>query len=90
MKLNHFMNANFFRVFLFEPMQLFLCLVAVECRNFKLRLKVAYLSLKLSYLTFKCRRLVKSKIQSSAQNVRNRQVCNCLFNGIECTHKSVS
>jgi hypothetical protein len=60
-KLDGRLDSHIFLMRLLEIAQLALCLVAVTTHNFKLRLKASHLRLKLAYLTFKCRRLVKRK-----------------------------
>ena len=55
------MNNNLFFVLFLEPLQLLLCLVAVNLLTLKLRLKLAYLSFKFRRLSVKCGKLLLRK-----------------------------
>lgn len=89
-KFNRVKNPHFLRMFRFESPKLLLCLIAVECYNFKLRLKLAILLLQNRYLSFKCRRLVKSKRKTLAEYIRHRNFFQGVSGNVNEAHNSVS
>jgi len=72
------MNTNLLRVLFVEPLRLLACHLVVKLLTLKLRFKVACLSLKVRYLSFKLGKLVLSKRKLLAE-YRRRAVLRYQF-----------
>lgn len=82
-------DADFFFNQFLELLQLLFCFCMVKAFTLKLRFKAAYLRLKLSYLSFKHRRLIQRKRKTLADYLRYRQVSDRVFGDIKQSHSAV-
>lgn len=86
-ELNRNMNPNILRVLFLEPIQILFYLLVIKLLTFKLRLKSAYLSMKVRYLAFKVGKLVSSKRKILFEYRRRSMLGDQLLNGGERVHK---
>ena len=87
-ELDRLHKENFFFVFVLEPLILFMCLIAINCYLFKLRLKISYLRLQTRYLSFSIFKTVHGERHPFSKNVRDWQISEGSSYGVDQAHGS--